>query len=128
MRRKLLFVAIAVMLLVISFIALKPKRTAAPDTNTSQNPPATKTLNLVIKDRKVASADSVLKVTQGDAVVISILSDEDEELHLHGYDKAVELHKDKPAELRFTANITGNFPYELERSGAGLGSLQVLPK
>ncbi len=125
MKLKIVFFVVAVILLVIGFVVLKPKQ--APK-NASQSAPATKTFNLVIKNHKVTSGPTVLMVNQGDDVVINITNDEDEELHLHGYDKATELQKDKPAALRFTANLTGNFPYELEHSGTELGSLQVLPK
>jgi hypothetical protein len=82
----------------------------------------------MVKNRKLVSGPAILTAIQGDDVTIKITADEDEELHLHGYDKAVDLEKDKPAELHFTANLTGNFPYELEHSSTEIGSLQVQPK
>jgi len=66
-------------------------------------------------DVRGMKASAVLK---GDDVVIKITTDEDEELHLHGYDKSVELKKDQPAELSFNANLTG-------RENVLLGGLAV---
>ena len=67
-------------------------------------------------------------MTEGDNITIKITSDQEEELHIHGYDNSVDLQKDIPAQLSFTANITGRFIYELEKSETEIGVLEVLPK
>jgi len=127
MKSKILLALLAVVVLVGGFIVLKPKQTAAPSqTILQQSQP--KTFELVVKNRQLISGGNTLKVRQGDQVVIRITADEDEELHLHGYDKMVDLQKGVPAELKFTANLTGNFPYELEHSKTDIGSLQVQPQ
>lgn len=87
-----------------------------------------KTFDLVVKNRKLVSGPETLQVTEGDQVTIYITADEEEEFHLHGYDKSVDLEKDKLATLTFTANLTGKFPYELEKSKTDIGSLEVMPK
>jgi heme/copper-type cytochrome/quinol oxidase subunit 2 len=87
-----------------------------------------KTFDLVINGKKITSGDSVLKVNLNDEVTINVTSDEAEELHIHGYDNSVELVPSQKAELKFTANISGRFPFELENSGTELGSIEVQPK
>lgn len=65
---------------------------------------------------------------EGDNVEIKITVDEDEELHLHGYNKMVDLTSGKAGKLDFVANLTGRFPYELEHSKTEIGALEVSPK
>lgn len=136
---------IAVVLLVGLFLVLRPKptmvvpaTTTAPVESQPENSSSSasesaeegnfKTFELVVRNRKLVSGPQTIQVTEGDNVDIRITVDEVEELHLHGYDKAVELEKDKPADLKFNANLTGRFPYELEASHTELGALEVLPK
>ncbi len=87
-----------------------------------------KTFELSIKDKKLVSGPSIIKVNHSDTVVLRVKSDDVEELHLHGYDKSVDLEKKKTSELKFTAALTGRFPFELEKSKTELGVLEVLPK
>ena len=87
-----------------------------------------KVFELVVKNKKLVSGKSVLQAEQDEDVVIKITVDEDEELHLHGYDKSVDLEKNKEGTLSFKANLTGRFPFELEHSKTDLGALEVQPK
>ncbi len=110
------------------FFALTPKKSR------NINPPPTpivslvKTFDLVVKNNKLVKGSDTLKVNQGDNVVIRIAADVDGELHLHGYDKSVNFKKDKQAQLSFTANLSGRFPYELEDTKTEIGALEVQPK
>ncbi len=118
------------------FVILKPKKQTGTGNAISQatsssqisTQPNSKIFELVVKSRKLVSGPETLKVIEGDNVTIKITADEDEELHLHGYDKMVDLTADKPAELNFTANLTGRFIYELEHSKTDIGALEVSPK
>jgi len=92
----------------------------------SQSP--AKTFDLVIQNRKLISGPQVMKANQDDAVTINITVDEDEELHLHGYNLHVDLEKGKPGSLSFIASSSGRFPYELEHSSTEIGALEVQPK
>ena len=82
---------------------------------------------LEIKNRQL-TGETTLSVEEGDSVILMITSDEDEELHVHGYDKSVELQAGKSATLTFEAVATGRFPFELEQSGTDLGALEVHPR
>jgi|SRR3989344_6160687 len=83
---------------------------------------------LTIQNKKIISGLDTISTKEGEDVTIRITSDEPEEFHLHGYDQFVDLEKDTLAELSFKANLTGKFPFELEKSSTELGSLEVLPK
>lgn len=98
----------------------------------TQSPPETqpqkKEFKLILKDGKLIAGPLVLMVQKGTDVTITIESDQEEEFHLHGYDKSIELKKDIPAKLTFTADKTGRFTYELEKAQTELGALEVLPE
>ena len=98
---------------------------SSPSASTQTN---SKVFELVVKNNKLVSGPDTLSVTEGDQVTIKITADVDGELHLHGYDKHVDFKKDTPAELQFSANTTGRFPYELEDTKTEIGALEVQPK
>ncbi len=135
-RNNLIYLIIAVVILIGLFYILKPKPASNPQppktistesTSSAQNANV-KTFDLVVQNKKLVSGPDALKVTEGDQVTIKITNDEPEELHLHGYDKSVDLEASKAASLTFTANLTGRFPYELEHSKTEIGALEVTPK
>ena len=94
----------------------------------TQTPIEAKTFEIEVKNKELVFGHDVLNVIEGDEVIIKILVDEEEELHIHRYDKSVDLEKDKQGTLKFTANRTGRFPFELERSKIEIGALEVQPK
>ena len=122
-RNHLLYLIIAVVTVVGLFYLTKPKSNYNPQPNSQ-----VKTFDLVVKNKKLVSGQETLKVTEGDQVTINITNDEPEELHLHGYDKSVDLEASKAAQLKFSANLTGRFSYELEHSKIEIGVLEVQPK
>ncbi len=136
----LIYIFIGALLLAGLFLFVKSQNKTAQDSmmQSSANPVQastnsgqvahTKTFELEVKNRKLVSGSDSLQVNQGDNVTIKITVDEDDELHLHGYDKSVDLTANQPDELNFVANVTGRFPYELEHSKTELGALEVLPK
>lgn len=132
--KPIVFLILAVVLLGGLLLLFKPQKQAQnlaenkTPTTTSLTESKAKTFEIMIKDKKIVSGPETIKITEGDEVVIKITADEDEELHLHGYDKSVDLEKDKSAKLSFTANLTGRFPYELEKSKTDIGALEVSPK
>ena len=65
---------------------------------------------ITIKNREVVLDSNVIRVTQGDDVELVWTSDEAVELHLHGYDVALELTVDAPGTMSFNARATGRFP------------------
>jgi plastocyanin len=117
---------LAVLALVAIVGALALFSDTAPRSSTVE--PQQKTFDLVVKNRKLVSGPSVLSVNQGDMVSIQITVDENEELHLHGYNLHIDLEKGIPGSLSFLASASGRFPYELEHSSTEIGALEVQPK
>lgn len=69
-----------------------------------------KRFELVIAERALASGGPTIRVTQGDRVELVWSSDEGVELHLHGYDLALQVPAGEPAVLAFAAAVAGRFP------------------
>lgn len=132
--KPILFFLLAVVLFGGLFVVLKPNNQVQNQVPTQTVSPSVateskvKTFELIIKGKKIVSGPETIKLTESDEVVIKITADEDEEFHVHGYDNSVDLEKDKPAELVFTANLTGRFVIELENSKTDIGALEVSPK
>jgi hypothetical protein len=120
MKRIFLLLIITVAVLVGLFFVLKPK---AQEVSSNE-----KTFRLEIKDKKIVSGPTTLSATQGDSVTIKLKSDIAEEFHLHGYDRSVDLVPNSEVELKFVADLSGRFEFELEMAKLELGALEVQPK
>ena len=72
--------------------------------------PAVAHFDLVIKNRQIQLEENTLRVTQGVTVELVWSSDEDVDLHLHGYDIEFHVKAGTPASESFPANATGRFP------------------
>lgn len=88
---------------------------------------ATAGIQIEVKDGWLVSGPEIVKVSQGDEVVISITSNHADELHLHGYDITVPLKANTPATLSFTAKYPGRFGYELHHAHREIGAIEVHP-
>ena len=66
-------------------------------------------INLPIADRDTTLTRNDLRVSQGDTVKLMIESDEDGEVHLHGYDLTADVSPGHPGELVFEASTAGAF-------------------
>lgn len=102
----------------------------AAETNdpTATSTPEVKQFSLKIENRKLVEGPAVISVQQGDIVSILISSNEDEEFHLHGYDKSVNLTSGIQSMLEFVADTSGRFPAELENSKTDITTLEVSPR
>jgi hypothetical protein len=99
--------------------------TASTTTTSSTTMMAPKTIRIVFRNGKVVGGLVHAKVDQGDHVVLVVSSDVADEVHLHGYDKHVEVTPGTPARLAFVASIAGRFVAELESRGLQILDLQV---
>ncbi len=75
-----------------------------------------------------AAPRETLRVQAGDTVEIVVTSAQDDELHLHGYDLAVDLRAGEPGTLRLVAEHAGRFEIELHRGHAEIAVLEVAPR
>ncbi len=69
-----------------------------------------------------------LTAYQGDTVQLDVFSDQDDAMHVHGYEKHLVLPSGATAVLRFTAENSGRFMLELHGSDLQFGSLEVYPR
>ncbi len=67
-------------------------------------------INLTIKNRRVVAPQGRIRVTQGEVVELRWQTDEQVELHLHGYDKKLTVKPGTQATMVLRAKIAGRFP------------------
>jgi uncharacterized cupredoxin-like copper-binding protein len=85
------------------------------------------TVRIVFRDGKVVGGIQRATVEQGKNVAIVVGSDVVDEVHLHGYDKSVDVKPGKQARLVFVASIPGRFEVELEGRGLQIADIEVRP-
>ena len=78
-----------------------------------------------VADGKINPSTRTIKAKQGQKVLVTVTSDQADELHIHGYDKEVELQPGKPGSVTFTADTKGTFEIETHESGKLVAKLIV---
>ncbi|MEV0790408.1 hypothetical protein [Kribbella sp. NPDC050459] len=68
---------------------------------------------------------ALVKAESGQTVRVAATSDVADSLHVHGYDKTLDLKPGKTASLQFTADTKGSFEVETRESGKLAFRLQV---
>lgn len=63
----------------------------------------------------------------GDEAAFEVVVDVADEVHVHGYDLHFDAQPGTPVEVRFTADVPGEFEVELEGAGLELVNLVVEP-
>ena len=96
--------------------------TSAPATPTTD---AIRTIDVAFAGGQVQGGRRTERVEVGEQVRIRATSDVAEELHVHTYDRRVELQPSQPAEVVFTADIPGRHEVEFEKSGRQALTLEV---
>jgi len=141
-RQRLVFLGIAAVIAVVAVILLAgggdkqrgadSARTPSPTaTATASDGEATATPTPTATPKPPpllqAGRERALTFQQGQTVRFRVRHDAKEELHVHGYDIKKDLEPGKTVTVSFKADITGIFEIELERSGALLAQLKVVP-
>ena len=88
-------------------------------------------IELAIRDGRLPEDRRVVRVQQGDEVMLRWTTDRPVTLHLHGYDIEEKLAPGTPVSMRFAARATGRFPIEIHGAGGGeriVGYLEVHPR
>jgi hypothetical protein len=87
-------------------------------------------IELAIRDGVLAREQRLIRVRQGDDVVLRWTTDRPISIHLHGYDIEKEVKPGPPTTMWFVARATGRFP--ITRHGPGeettLAYLEVHPR
>ncbi len=100
---------------------VRTQEEAAPE------PAAPRIPTLVVEDGRPRGEPRSLTFTKGERVRFRVRSDVQEELHIHGYDRYVDVGPGRTTSVSFPASIEGIFEVELHGSGAQLASLRVEP-
>lgn len=102
-----------------------PRTTAV--VTTTAGPGTTSTLpdiDVEIAGGEVAGRES-FEVTLGETVDLWVLSDVDDEIHVHGYDIRLDLDAGIPFNLSFVADIPGIFEVERHSQQGALFEIEV---
>jgi len=92
-----------------------------------EKPAAPRIPTLVVEDGRPRGEPRELTFTKGERVRFRVRSDVAEELHIHGYDRYVDVVPGRTATVSFPATIEGIFEVELHGAGMQLASLRVEP-
>ncbi|MFN2478119.1 MAG: hypothetical protein ABR615_02970 [Pseudonocardiaceae bacterium] len=84
-----------------------------------------RTISVKVRGGKASGDTGKVTVPLGTPVVISVSSDVADEIHVHGYERAVKVPAASTASVVFTANKPGTFDVELENPKLALLQLQV---
>lgn len=84
------------------------------------------TLSVTVKGTTMEPEQLVVK--QNDQVTMTVTTDRDEEIHLHGYDISLQARAGQPVTRTFRADKTGSFDIEIEDLKKEIGSLKVEPR
>jgi FtsP/CotA-like multicopper oxidase with cupredoxin domain len=98
---------------------------STPISAASTTPKADVTITVTVAGGKVNPSGATIRAKAGQTVLITATTDVDDELHVHGYDKEVELEPGKPASVEFVANMKGTFEIETHKSGKLIAKLVV---
>jgi hypothetical protein len=137
-KNSVIFGAIGVIIIVVVIFFVQKKPAQAPSQNRNNNstavnppppPPVNQPVEIIVdykKDQPFTAKSTT--VTEGQQVIIKVISDIADELHLHGYDLHTDLEAGKEGSIIFTADKTGRFEFELEDHKITLGVIEVYPK
>jgi hypothetical protein len=89
---------------------------------------AERAVDVVVEAGKAVGGTQTVRVVRDDDVRLTVRSDVDGEVHLHGYDLHLHLKSGQPGTLRFTAKRTGRFSAELHGSNAELVVFEIYPR
>lgn len=92
----------------------------------AQLPAETHTITLTLKEDQWLPESRDVVAREGDVLVLTVNSDRDVELHLHGYDLTLVGHADSPGVLRVPLIHTGRFGLEEHGSRGHHGDLAVI--
>lgn len=108
---------------------VEPTTTSTVDRTTTTSIPATTSTTQPEIDVELVGGEIVgpesFEVPLGETVDIWILSDVDDEVHVHGYDLRFEISAGDPFNLSFDADVPGIFEVEVHTNSAPLFEIEV---
>jgi len=82
-------------------------------------------ITAMIVNGEVSGVESRTSVPLGSIVAITVISDTDDEVHLHGYDILDDVPASDIGLIIFTADTPGRFELELEQAGTFITELEI---
>ena len=85
-------------------------------------------IEILVQEGTPVGGARAVRVVRNDEVALTVRSDRDDELHLHGYNLHLKLKRGEPGTLRFTATRSGRFSAELHKSHSEVVVFEIYPK
>lgn len=126
--KNILLIFVALAFLGSAFLVFRPSPNNNQQISSPRDNASPRVFDFRIQGDRLISGESSIRVKQGDVVTLKVTADAEDELHLHGYDKSLELAPGKTAETTFTADMSGRFEAELHKSEAPVFALEVYPE
>jgi len=144
---RLAFLGVAVVILVVAFLVLRPSSddpettanaptatptaTSTPAAGETGTPSATgtPTPTPTVDPGPLLTGSKVVKLrfAKGDTVRFRVRAPQDEEVHIHGYDIKKDVKGGETTDVSFKATIDGIFEIEFEDSATQIAELRVDP-
>ncbi len=80
---------------------------------------------VTIRAGRVVGGVQRFRARKGQRIVLTVVSNLADEVHLHGYDLSRLVKPGTPARIAFSARLTGRFEVELERRGLRIAEFEV---
>jgi hypothetical protein len=144
--QRLALLGLAALVAVVAFVLLGPLGaereptqraggTTAADRNAGPNPsdnaapsrPKPQYTEIRVKGGKSVGGIEGVEVKSGDLVRLTIRSDRRDEVHIHGYNRYVQVGPELSGKARFRANLEGVYEIELHSDSTQIASLRVEP-
>lgn len=143
--RVIFFVVVASVALIALFDRLRPEESAAraaPETAQapagSDQAPAISGGDKQERDPSVytfrfsegqrVEGPRIIRGRQGEQITLRVTSDRAQKLHLHGYDRVLDLHPGATTELHLALAHSGRFELELHDPHVQVGIIEVQPR
>jgi plastocyanin len=97
--------------------------TSATSTSSTTSAPAGRTVEVTVTGRKVDPAPSTVKLGVGETLTLTVTSDHDDVLHIHGFDLEKTLKAGQPTSVELTGDAPG--VYEVETHEPELRLLKI---
>lgn len=106
---------------------VEPTTTSIGTTTTepATTPTEADVTEIVVEGGEVVTAPNRIEAGLGSTVILVVVSDVVDHVHVHGYDVFFDVAPDSPAEIQFVADVPGIFEVELEDANILLVELEV---
>jgi len=108
-----------------------PGETPPAETEAQEEPPApppSRVETIRMRNRAPVGEPRRLRFDRGETIRLRFVSDVAEEVHIHGFDRYVQVPAGRPRTARFKADIEGIFEVESHGSGELLAELEISPR